>query len=497
MPPEINNTIEDINSTVSSINTSGGRNLPQLTPITPEDIATPEGDLALPDAAPESDVAGELAGLEAMPDEFVSQLERTTETAEEAKDSSLDSYLSTLLTQPGETEATDLAYRRAGVDNLKNELLDINDQMRREQLSARRRIERVKENMEGRSATAIQNEVRRVENESYQKQADLAIIQLSRQGRYDSAKEIADRAVAVQMEQQKRVLDARALIYQNNKDIFTTAEQREFETKQNDRQRRLQSEQEQRELLQTTKLEAMQMAQANGAPATVLAAIQSAENPLEVLERGGQWASVDMLEQQYKRTRNAIAVAEYGQLQATLNGEGEITLTAEDRKKIAAMPESKSAQALMTLNQNMTRLQDLYETYGTWNPVNRQARSKINSLKAQLEIDIAVAGGQGAISDQEGERYANIVGGGFFQKGSSVATAIGEAIQANDLKIKNNLEFVEAAIPGSQLFEPFAQFTEQKAAEAYVESELGTANVPTTDDAAINQWLSSNSTPAL
>lgn len=288
MPPKttdtianIDESIADINTQVESMNRGGQRNLPQLSPISPEDIAEPETDMDLPESEPESDVSGELAGMETMPDtqdQFIQELGQETEQAQRTQDTSLDAYLNTLLSEPGETEATITAYEEAGVNERKRELLDINDQMRREQLSARRRIERAKENMEGRSATAIQNEVRRIENESYQKQADLAVIQMARQGRYDSAKEIADRAVAVQMEQQQRVLAARELIYQNNKDAFTRAEQREFETKQADRQRRLEREERSRQLLEAEKMRYVQNAAQFGASNSVLSTIQSARS---------------------------------------------------------------------------------------------------------------------------------------------------------------------------------------------------------------------------
>jgi len=176
-------------------------------------------------------------------------------------------------------------------------------------------------------------------------------------------------------------------------------------------------------------------------------------------------------ERQYKRIRNATASMEYNKALQSLDGT-DTALSNETRKKIADMPESKKAQTIITLNSNLTKLKDLYVEHGSWNPFNRDAAKEIASLRSQLEIDIAVAGGQGAISEQEGERYQNIVGGGFFQKGSNVAKSIESAITANDQKIKDNISFVDSAIPGANTFEPFQMFLIQKQTEEYLDSQL-------------------------
>jgi hypothetical protein len=195
-------------------------------------------------------------------------------------------------------------------------------------------------------------------------------------------------------------------------------------------------------------------------------------------------------EAQYRRIRNATASMEYNNALNALNTLGETGLDEGQRTKIAAMPEAKNSQALITLNANMTRLRDLYDANGSWNPINRDAAKEIASLRSQLEIDIAVAGGQGAISEQEADRYANIVGGGWFQKGSSVAKSIDAAITTNDEKIKRNIAFVDAAIPGANAFEPFQMYLSQKQAEEYIDQQLQQ------QEDAIDSYVDSFSTSA-
>lgn len=176
-------------------------------------------------------------------------------------------------------------------------------------------------------------------------------------------------------------------------------------------------------------------------------------------------------ERAYSRIRNASAALEYNNALNTLNGDN-VSLTEKQRKEIASMPESKKVQSIITLNKNLTELKDLYDKYGTWNPINREAAKEISSLRSQLEIDIAVAGGQGAISEQEADRYTNIIGGKFFEKGSSAVSSINSILKTNDQKISDNINYVEAAIPGARVFEPFQTYITQKQAEDYISEQL-------------------------
>lgn len=179
----------------------------------------------------------------------------------------------------------------------------------------------------------------------------------------------------------------------------------------------------------------------------------------------------------YKRIRNATASMEYNKALNALQG-GDPGLTEEQRKKIGDMPESKKAQSLITLNNNLTKLKNAYETYGSWNPFDREAANKISSLRGQLEIAVAVAGGQGAIGEKEGERYADILGGKFFQTGGGAATAIESAITTNDQAINDNINYVSSSLNGAATFEPFQGYLKQKEADAYIDQKLTEVNDP-------------------
>jgi len=97
-----------------------------------------------------------------------------------------------------------------------------------------------------------------LERESLAKQADLSIIQMAVQGRYDSAKEIADRAVAAQFEQQTQATEIAKFDYTENKDLFTKAEQREYDLLFSDRERKLQEAQQNASDIKQFALQALQ-----------------------------------------------------------------------------------------------------------------------------------------------------------------------------------------------------------------------------------------------
>jgi hypothetical protein len=156
-------------------------------------------------------------------------------------------------------------------------------------------------NVQGGLASGVAGEIANAQRDSYSKQADIAVVQMAAQGRFDSAKAMADRKAAILFDAQTRDLNIREKIYTENKELFTKEEQRLFETKQGDRARRLEQEQEAFTKLQDTKLEALKMAQMNDAPVSVLKAIQEATSPVGVLEAGGQYGSTDLLDRELKK----------------------------------------------------------------------------------------------------------------------------------------------------------------------------------------------------
>ena len=272
-------------------------------PITSSTLA-PAPQLNIEQPKPDTGVAGMLGTLESTAktqgDAFTENLKFQRETAQKSEASSFKEYIDAQLGTKGETQLTSEAYQaEGGVDDVQNELQDINQQLLAEQHSLRRRKEAIDISGGGLQSGA-ESEKRNIERESLRKQADLSIIQMGIQGRYDSAKAIADRQIAVQLERDRTFNKALEDNYNRNKDLFDKTEQREFETMLSDRNRAIENDAEDAKALQSAKIEAIRMARMNGAPASIVSAIQSAETPEAVFDVGGQYASGDMLDRAYK-----------------------------------------------------------------------------------------------------------------------------------------------------------------------------------------------------
>lgn len=173
-------------------------------------------------------------------DAFTQKLDAAAEAAKTSADTSFEDFLKEKLGIKGKAELTSDQYALNGVDTAQQEYNDVNNEILSEQTALRHAVERLKTtNPLGKGAIGIQNEIDDLTRKSLSKQADLAVIALAKQGKLDTAKATADRAVDAIYEKETNRLDALQLNYERNKDLFTTAEQRQFETAQDDRKREL------------------------------------------------------------------------------------------------------------------------------------------------------------------------------------------------------------------------------------------------------------------
>lgn len=194
----------------------------------------PTQSISIPPAPPENATSSFGSELEL--------LAKNTGTAKQEESQSFNDLLASL-NAPGSAELTNQAYgSKNGVDQLQLELNDINSQILSEQEGLRRQIEEIENNAEGRTLSGVRGTIDQARRTSLRTQADLAVIQMAKQGRYDSAKAIADRAVSAILERQKNQQQLRMMAYERSKEAFTKAEQREFETRQKERDRQLENE---------------------------------------------------------------------------------------------------------------------------------------------------------------------------------------------------------------------------------------------------------------
>ena len=253
--------------------------------ITPEAL-TAEPVIDVPEAPIATGQTAMLSDMEMQAeDDFTKAQKEATTAAEAPKDTALQAYLDQLAGSKGVAGLTSEAYKApGGVEAIRPELNEINDKIRQEQMALRRAKERIQKEGGGSqrgAASAIAN----LERESFAKQADLSVIQMAVQGRYDSAKTAADRAVAAKLEQQTNYTNALKFLYEENKDVFDKAEQREFNTLLSNRERSLEEERVRLSDIQNFALTALQ----SGAPVSVAEAIQKAGSMEEAIALGGEY----------------------------------------------------------------------------------------------------------------------------------------------------------------------------------------------------------------
>ena len=278
-------------------------------PVSPFKLTTPQ----VPTLG--SQLGAEIQGNQ---DAFTANLAQQQKTAEANLKASKDPYATFLAGLQGEQGLTDQAYSQAGgVDDVQTELNDINAQINAEVQAETRRQQALDKNPQGLFGGALEQEKARINRDSIAKQADLSVIQMAKQGRYDSAKAIADRAVSAKLEGQRILGDKLKFDYEENKDLFTKAESRTFESAYADRNRRLDAEEANLKEISDLSLQAL----ADGAPTSIASQMRAAKTVEEAMRIGGQY--VGLLDRQAKQASIAnaySAIAERNKTPENPNG---------------------------------------------------------------------------------------------------------------------------------------------------------------------------------
>lgn len=370
MPPETEKKLNPLEQTIA---TQAGQETPAQTLARSRNIAKPTGveaitptelqptaviDVPTPAIATQGQaMAGDIAE---QTDAFTRQQEAASTAAEGTKNTALENYLAGLQSSQSVASLTDQEYsKEGGVDSITPELNDINDKIRREQLALRRASEA--QTGQGQSKAQTQAAINNLERDSFQKQADLSIIQLATQGRYDSAVSQADRAVQAKFEQQKIYNDTLQFAYSEAKDIFTQAEQREFETLLGNRNRALDTAKENANEIYRIGIEA----QREGAPTDVVERMLSAKTKEEAANIGGSY--IGALDREAKRASIAASNAGIAQGWARVNlaerqfaYEQQADAVAQEISALEAAGELTEEQAQnQTKVESALRLQDL------------------------------------------------------------------------------------------------------------------------------------------
>lgn len=255
--------------------------------------------LEIPDVPTDTSMAGASGDFESLAAENAAYMKSLTDqeiNASKSTASAFDQYLAALSNSEDVDTLTFKAEQEAGLPAMEQEVNRLNAELMGEQRALKKKIDLINANSGGGLASGVAGEIANAQRESYSKQADIAVVQMAAQGRFDSAQKWAQRKAAIQFSARERALTVREKIYEANKAAFEKAGDRAYLTKTEELKRRLQDEKDSAAALSAAKLEALKMAQMNSAPIDVLRAIQEAKTPEEVISMGGQYGSVDMLQ---------------------------------------------------------------------------------------------------------------------------------------------------------------------------------------------------------
>lgn len=219
-----------------------GFGLPTPSAIGIEDLKTTDASApTFPVVPPPTQTDGMLGSLEAMTDSFTQGLKTRAEQSMKGRDLSFDALLKSLTDTETSAGLEDSLYSET-VDPAEAEVRRISNEMLTEQQGLKRRVQEIEKNKRGLFGGALEQAVQEAKDESLARQADQAVLKLAAVGEYDSAKAIADRAVAAKLEAKKQRNELLTFVYGEYKDLFTEDEARLFETEQKKRDRALDME---------------------------------------------------------------------------------------------------------------------------------------------------------------------------------------------------------------------------------------------------------------
>lgn len=296
--------IEEKENTNVSATPSFKNPVPSNTPVpTTETISSAslkaQPQVKFPETKPNIQMTAAESLVQGTGDSMINQLRAETAAKTEAAKgnytNSLDQYIAQLGNQKGFSGFLAEEEKKAGIQALASEAAELEGQINSERLSRaelRTRLDQKGGGLKSGADAEFQNFAR----DSLFRETN-AVIQLGvRSGQLAAAKASAQRVAEAYYEQERNALSARKELVDLNKEMFDKEEQRSFNIEYESAVRELKKQEEELKLTQMTKIDALKMAQMNGASAEIIQAIQNAETPEEVIKAGGQFGNVDMLE---------------------------------------------------------------------------------------------------------------------------------------------------------------------------------------------------------
>lgn len=311
-------------------------------------------------------------------------------------------------------------------------------QIENEQKNLRDKINNLRENNpEGLSKFALQTKIDDITRKSTSYQADLAIQYNASIRDFATAEYVASKKVEAETAYLKAELDVKNQLYLEYKDAFTKEEQRQFETQ-------IRKEEREYQELRDSKLQANEFiinSIKSGAPASLVneakSILANGGSHLDVLSKlGGYAKSID----------ERIKTYELKELMSSSSGGN---LSQETKEKISKDKTAQQATSMIVVQKAIKEYEQKVIDVGN-NPT-RKERKELNSYLTQVIAPaLAVANGQGAMTDDEREGIINDLGvKGIARRESVTRRNIASVIQGNETKINGYLDAVDSVYQGA------------------------------------------------
>ncbi len=309
------------------------------TPITASSLA-PAMPFKLP-PAPISTIASGLTGIaNGVKDSTIQQneLDRKAQEAEAALNKDSDGLkslytdiLNTESSRAGLEEEAGLGTKQQKVTDYTNRI-EASERAQTNELRALEQAQGSGMSLQGKSEAAA------AINRKYAfEQADLAVLQSAANRDFATAQSIVDRKIQLQLEPLKNQLEMRKFFYEENKEAFNKADQRKFEADLRAEERALDKETEDRQLLEGTRLKALTNASEQGAPSSVLSAIQAAKTPEDAIKAAGKYGG-DLLDREIKKAQLAKLYSDIAETQGSsikVDENNKVVVKREEARKIS------------------------------------------------------------------------------------------------------------------------------------------------------------------
>ena len=430
-----------------------------ITPKTPQqevvinadELQTPNVPVATPQPQQPQDFGELNRFFDETPQD--AQAQASIDNKQSANDAFLDQIGESFGNQATQGARTIALENEAGIGQLSNELTDITNEISQKSLEMRREREAISTE-EGLGAAQKRARLADVSRKQSSELADLEVIRQARSNTLTNAQSLVDRKVELEFGDEERRLEGLKFIYNENKQNLTKEQDRAFQKSLTREQREFDVAKGQFQQLESVKLDVIKNASMNGASNEVLKNIQSANNVQEVFSNAGSYGL--SLDEKLKKFQ-------LNELMSTSSGG---SLSEKDRVEILKNKTAQEATSLIAVDRVLKEYAD--KISADLSP-GRLGRKELNAFVTNvIAPTLAVANGQGAMTDDERRAILDDIGVGALKREKVSINNVNSVRSGINSKINTALDAVDSAYPGASTeFGIFSEYNDTKKSELY------------------------------